>query len=146
MIAKIFFFVIYYILNTSFSLQSQWLIVEPAAASNLFMKRVNETSIELVWMSPAYFYDYLEANCYLDEERLVKSDMKTKISERLYPSKVAAAHILNSNASIVASSNRHTLTGLISGAIYNCTLTTVRSVLNYTTRAKSDAAFQMTGT
>lgn len=122
------------------------LLIEPAPVSNLFMKRNNETSIELIWMSPGYFYDYLDMICYLDED-IVRPEYGAavrKISERLFPKSSQVSRNLAPNTPLV-SSNRHPLNNLIPGAVYNCTLITVRSVLNFTTRSKGETAYQMTG-
>lgn len=124
------------------------LLIEPAAVSNLFMKRLNETSIELVWVSPVYFYDYIDMMCHLDEYhvRFDYGPAVRKFGERLFP-KQTALNVASRNLNMISmtSSNRHTLNNLIPGGVYNCTLVTVRSVLNFTTRSRGETAYQMTG-
>lgn len=43
------------------------LLIEPAPVVNLFMKRLNQTALELAWLTPAFFYDYVDMLCFLDE-------------------------------------------------------------------------------
>lgn len=127
------------------------LLIEPAPVSNLFMKRINETAVELAWMAPVYFYDYLDMMCYLDEVHLRPEfgQASRKIGERLFPKQTSVAassrNLVNPPPALVSSTNRYTLGNLIPGAVYNCTLVTVRSVLNFTTRSRGETAYQMTG-
>lgn len=95
-------------------------------------------------MSPPYFYDYIDLTCQLDEEHIRVESAVRRIQERLNPKATQIARTLSINSALV-SSNRFVLSGLVPGAIYNCSLASVRSALNFTTRSKNELAFQMTG-
>lgn len=108
---------------------------DPAPATNLNMKRVNKTCMNLSWTNPVYNYDILDIQCLLNEENIkLEYNSYTRVSEKIFRQDVDNGR----PASFV-------LKNLIPGGVYNCSITSVRKSSNYTAKTNSPTVYQITG-